>query len=55
MDVYAHVVDAWLRAELLLKASVIRERLVEQYGFTGHYQRVKMYLQEARPKIAAER
>ncbi|MGP4103311.1 IS21 family transposase [Nonomuraea sp. KM90] len=54
MDAYAHVVDEWLRAELLLKASVIHERLVEQYGFTGHYQRVKMYLQVARPKIAEE-
>jgi transposase len=54
MDAYAHVVDEWLRAELLLKASVIHERLVAQYGFTGHYQRVKMYLQETRPKIAAE-
>ncbi|WP_375118574.1 IS21 family transposase [Nonomuraea sp. MTCD27] len=54
IDAYAHVIDAWLRAELLLKASVIHERLVEQYGFTGHYQRVKLYLQEARPKIAEE-
>jgi transposase len=54
IDAYAHVVDEWLRAELLLKASVIHERLVAQYGFTGHYQRVKMYLQEARPKIAEE-
>jgi transposase len=54
MDAYAHVVDEWLRAELLLKASVIHERLVAQYGFPGHYQRVKMYLQEARPKIAEE-
>lgn len=54
IDAFAHVVDAWLRAELLLKGTVIHERLVEQYGFTGDYQRVKLYLQQARPMIAAE-
>lgn len=54
IDAFAHVVDAWLRAELLLKGTVIHERLVEQYGFTGDYQRVKLYLQQARPRIAAE-
>ncbi len=48
------VIDAWLRAEVLLKGTVIHERLVAEYGFTGNYQRVKMYLQEARPRIAAE-
>ena len=53
IDVFAHVVDAWLRAELLLKGAVIHERLVEQYGFTGNYQRVKLSAQ-ARPRIAAE-
>ncbi|MFA1551966.1 IS21 family transposase [Actinomadura chokoriensis] len=51
---YAPVIDAWLRAELLLKGTVIYERLVEEYGFTGSYQRVKLYLQEARPRIAEE-
>lgn len=51
---YAPVIDAWLRAEILLKGTVIYERLVEEYGFTANYQRVKMYLQEARPRIAAE-
>lgn len=51
---FAHIVDAWLRAELLLKGTVIHERLVEEYGFTGNYQRVKMYVQEARPRIAQE-
>ena len=33
---------------------MIHERLVAEHGFTGHYQRVKMYLAEARPRIAAE-
>jgi transposase len=54
VDAFAHVIDAWLRAELLLKGTVIHERLVEQYGFAGNYQRVKLYLQEARPRVAAE-
>ncbi|MCL2586599.1 MAG: IS21 family transposase [Streptosporangiales bacterium] len=51
---YAPVIDAWLRAEILLKGTVIYERLVQEYGFTANYQRVKMYLQQARPRIAAE-
>ena len=54
IDAYAPVIDAWLRAEVLLKGTVIHERLVAEYGFTGNYRRVKMYLQEARPRIAAE-
>ena len=51
---YAPVIDAWLRAEVLLKGTVIHERLAGEYGFAGNCQRVKMYLQEARPRIAAE-
>lgn len=43
-----------LRAEVLMKASVIHERLAAVYGFTGNYQRVKLYVQEARPRIAEE-
>jgi transposase len=48
------IIEAWLRADLRLKGTVIHERLVADYGFTGHYQRVKMCLAEARPRIAAE-
>lgn len=48
------VVEAWLRADITLKGSVIHERLVAGYGFTGAYQRVKMFLAEARPRIAVE-
>jgi hypothetical protein len=33
---------------------VIHERLVAEYGFAGHYQRVKIFAAEARPRIAAE-
>jgi transposase len=51
---FTDVVDAWLRAEPRLKGTVIHERLVAGYGFTGHYQRVKMYVAQARPRIIAE-
>lgn len=37
-----------------MKASVIHERLAAEYGFTGNYQRVKLYVQQARPRIAEE-
>jgi hypothetical protein len=33
---------------------VIHERLVADYGFTGHYQRVKLYAAEARERVATE-
>ncbi|MFF2409939.1 hypothetical protein [Streptomyces sp. NPDC058092] len=36
------------------KAAVIHERLAQEYGFTGNYQRVKLYVQTARPRIAEE-
>jgi hypothetical protein len=48
------VVQARLRADLTIKGTVVHERLVAEYGFTGHYQRVKMFLAEARPRIATE-
>ena len=51
---FVGVIEAWLRADVALKGTVIHERLVAEYGFTGHYQRVKMFLAEARPRIAAE-
>lgn len=51
---FTGVVEAWLRADITLKGSVIHERLVAEHGFTGSYQRVKMFLAEARPRIAAE-
>lgn len=54
IDRFAGVVDAWLRADIGLKASVIHERLVAEYGFDGNYQRVKMYCAEARPRIRDE-
>ena len=47
-------IETWLRADIDLRGSVIHERLVAEYGFGGSYQRVKMFLAEARPRIAAE-
>lgn len=54
VDEVAPLIDAMLRSEILIKGRVIHERLAKEYGFTGNYQRVKLYLQEARPRIAAE-
>ncbi|WP_438829318.1 IS21 family transposase [Streptomyces sp. HUAS TT20] len=54
VDEVAPLIDAMLRSEVLLKASVIHERLASEYGVTINYQRVKIYLQEARPRIAEE-
>jgi hypothetical protein len=34
----------WLRRQPKVKASVIHQRLVAGHGFTGHYQRVKVYV-----------
>ena len=48
------VVEVCLRADITLKAAVIHERLVAEHGFTGNYQRTKMFIAEARPRIAAE-
>jgi len=50
----APVVDGWLATEITLRATVIHERLAAEHGFTGSYQRVKLYVAEARPRIAAE-
>jgi transposase len=50
-DPYAHLIDAWLRRQPKLKASVIHERLVAEHGFCGHYQRVKVYVRENRERL----
>ncbi len=54
VDEVAPLIDAMLRSEILLKGKVIHERLVQEYGASINYQRVKLYLQEARPRIADE-
>src|SRR5680860_733640 len=48
------LIETWLRGDLSLKATVIHERLVAEHGFTGAYQRVKMFCAQARPRIAGE-
>ena len=53
IEPFVERIEAWLRSDLALKGTVIHERLVAEYGFTGHYQQVKMFLAEARPRIAA--
>ncbi|WP_443071109.1 IS21 family transposase [Streptomyces sp. NBC_01476] len=52
IDEFAPLIGSMLRAEILMKAAVIHERLATEYGFSGNYQRVKLYVQEARPRIA---
>lgn len=42
IDEFAPLVDSMLRAEILMKAAVIHERLASEYGFTGTYQRDKL-------------
>jgi transposase len=54
VDAVAPVIDAWLAADPRLRASVIHERLVAEHGFTGHYQRIKLYVAEARQRLARE-
>jgi transposase len=51
VDPYTPLIDAWLRRQPKLKASVIHERLVAEHGFTGHYQRVKVYVREHRARL----
>jgi transposase len=51
VDPFVEVIDAWLVAEPRLRASVIHERLVADYGFTGHYQRIKNYVRDARGRL----
>jgi hypothetical protein len=51
---FTGVIDTWLRADITLRASVIHERLAAGHGFANSYQRVKVYVAKARPRIAAE-
>jgi transposase len=54
VDPFVEVIDTWLTTEPRLRASVIHERLVADYGFTGHYQRIKNYVREARERLELE-
>ena len=55
IEPFVERIEAWLRSDLALKGTVIHERLVADYGFTGNYQRVKMFLAEARPRLPTPR
>lgn len=48
-------VEAWLRADPEPRGSVIHERLVSECRFTGSYQRVKLFVCDARPRTAKQR
>ncbi len=54
VDPYVELIDGWLVKEPRLRASVIHERLVADYGFTGHYQRIKNYVRDARVRLELE-
>ncbi|MGI9157116.1 MAG: IS21 family transposase [Marmoricola sp.] len=54
VDPFVGVIDGWLVKEPRLRASVIHERLVADYGFTGHYQRIKNYVRDARVRLELE-
>lgn len=51
---YVEQIEMMLRADITLRGTVIHERLVAEHGFTGSYQRVKVFLADARPRLAAE-
>jgi transposase len=51
IEPFKELIDEWLRREPRLQGTVIHQRLVASHGFTNSYQRVKMYLAEARPRI----
>jgi transposase len=54
IDPFVGVIDAMLRRDIKIPAAVIHERLVAEHGFAHTYQRVKLYVAQARLRIAAE-
>ena len=55
IEPYAELIDRWLEKEPRLAGTTIHQRLVTEHGFCYSYQRVKMYLAEARPRVCPER
>ncbi len=51
IEPWADTIDTWLAAEPRLQATVIHKRLVADHGFPGSYQRVKLYVADARERI----
>ncbi|HSH59300.1 MAG TPA: hypothetical protein VK988_06595 [Acidimicrobiales bacterium] len=54
VDDYAPLIDAMLAKERRLQATTIHQRLVADHGFVGSYQRVKLYVAEARARLWPE-
>jgi transposase len=54
IEPYAPVIDAMLAKERRLRATTIHQRLVDEHGFAGSYQRVKVYVAEARERLWPE-
>jgi transposase len=51
IDGYTDLIDAWLIKERRLQATTIYQRLRDDHGFAGTYQRVKLYVAEARERL----
>lgn len=51
IEPFKELIDEWLVREPRLQGTVIHRRLVADHGFMNSYQRVKMYVAEARPRI----
>jgi transposase len=51
IEPWAPTIDGWLETEHKLQATVIHQRLVTDHQFPGSYQRVKLYVAEARERI----
>jgi transposase len=54
IDDYRPLIDDMLAKERRLQAKVIHQRLVADHGFTGSYQRTKLYVAEARERLWPE-
>ena len=48
------LIDEMLKKDRRLRATVIHQRLVAEHGFTGSYQRTKVYVAEARERLWPE-
>jgi transposase len=51
IDPYTDLIDTWLKNERRLQATTIHQRLRDDHGFCGSYQRVKLYVGEARERL----
>jgi len=54
IDPWAATIDEMLTLEPKLQATVIYDRLRRNHGYTASYQRVKLYVREARERICPQ-